>query len=409
MSGDQAARPLRGNRDFLLLWSGQLVSELGVRATSVAFPLLVIALTGDPAMAGLAGFCATLPYVLFYLPAGVLLDRWNRRTVMLVCEAGRLLAIGGIAAAAWLERLTFPHLLAASFAAGTFFVFFSVADKSIVPSLVAPAQVPEALARLEARSRAASLAGPPLGGLLYGIGRALPFAFDALSYAASFLATLLLRTDLSVRREEPAPGLAGELRDGLRWLAREPFVRLSTALVGALNLVLEAVKLTLVVLAARHGASGATAGLVLGCYGAGGLAGALAAPLLARRAAPGTVATAVTWLWAVLLLPLALDPPVPVLCVLAAAVAFPGPLWNVVLLGHQYRLIPGHLLARVKSAGLLVAWGTIPLGSLLGGLLLDRAGMRATGLCLALLMAAIALAATLSPALRTAAPPRDLR
>ncbi|ROO86431.1 putative MFS family arabinose efflux permease [Actinocorallia herbida] len=395
---------LRGNRDFVLLWGGQLVSELGVRATGVALPLLVMAMTGAPALAGLAGFCGALPYVLFYLPAGVLVDRWDRKKVMLVCEAGRCLALGGIPVAVWAGRLTFPHLMVASFAAGTFFVFFSVADKSVVPALVPARQLPAAVAHLEARSRAAGLAGPPLGGLLYGMGQALPFVYDALSYAVSFTATFLIRTDLRVERAQPPAGLGHELLEGLRWLAREPFIRLSTALVGAINLTVEALKLTLVVLAVRHAGSSATAGLILGCYGAGGLAGALAAPRLTRRASPGRVAIVLTWLWAVLLLPLALVPPVPVLCGLAAAIAFGGPLWNVVMVGHQYRLIPDGLLARVKSVVLLVSWGTIPLGALAGGLLLDQAGARTTGLCLAAFMAAIAAAATLSPTIRAAAP-----
>ncbi len=391
---------LRGNRDFVLLWTGQAVSELGARMTAVAFPLLVIAMTGSPAKAGLAGFCATLPYVLLYLPAGVLLDQWDRKKVMLVCEAGRFLTLGSIPVAMWLGRLTFAHLLVASTAAGTFFVFFSVADKSIVPSLVVADQLPVALARLEARSRAASLSGPLLGGLLFGVSRTLPFTVDALSYAVSFAATCFIRADLSVKRDRPPAGMAAEMRDGIAWLVREPFVRLSVGLMGAINLVFEALKLALVVLAAGDGHSNAMAGVVLGCYGAGGLAGALAASRLVLDVPPGRLAAVTTWVWAVLMLPLALAPPVPVLCPLAVAIAFAGPLWNVVVVGYQYRLIPDHLLARVKSAVLMVSWGTIPLGSLLGGYLLDRTGIPATAICLAALMAAIAAVTTVSPAIR---------
>ena len=85
--------PLRRNRDFILLSSGQVVSAIGTRVTGVAFPLLVLALTHSPAKAGIVGFAQTLPFLLFYLPAGALVDRWNRKRVMLIADAGRALAL----------------------------------------------------------------------------------------------------------------------------------------------------------------------------------------------------------------------------------------------------------------------------------------------------------------------------
>ncbi len=395
---------LRRNRNFLLLWSGQVVSDLGTRVTSVAFPLLVIAMTHSAAEAGLAGFCATLPYALFYLPAGALLDQCDRRRVMLVCEVGRFLSIGSVAVAAWLGWLTYPHVLAAAFTSGSCFVFFSVAEKSIVPALVPSTQLTTALARQEARSRAAVLAGPPLGGVLYGVSSAVPFLFDALSYVASFGTTCFIRADLRARRERPAGNLVREIGDGVRWLLREPFIRASVVLVGMINIVTQALMLSLIVLTGRLGASSTVTGLVLGCYGVGGLAGALSAPRLHRRLSPTAVAIGAPWVWAGLLVPLALTRSAAALCVPTAMIAFLGPVWNVVVVGYQYRVIPDHLLSRIKSVVLLVSWGTIPLGSLLAGLLLDHAGPETTLLTLAAFMTVIAVVATLSPGIRRVAP-----
>ena len=98
--------PLHRNRDFMILWSSQVASTVGTRVTSVAFPLLVLAVTGSPAQAGLVAFAQTLPYLVLFLPAGALVDRWDRKRTMLVCEAGRAVALGSIALAIYLDTLT---------------------------------------------------------------------------------------------------------------------------------------------------------------------------------------------------------------------------------------------------------------------------------------------------------------
>ncbi|MGC4941635.1 MFS transporter [Kribbella sp. DT2] len=199
------------NRDFMLLWSGQVLSILGTRMSSVAVPLVVLAMTGSAGKAGVAGFVSTLPYLLFYLPAGALVDRWDRRRVMLWSEAGRIVALGSI-----------------------------------------------------------------------------------------------------------------------------------------------------------------------------------------------PVAMAATWLWVVLLPPMAAAPNLIVLAPLVAAMAFVGPVWNVVVIGYQYTVIPDEMLGRVKSVVLLVSWGTIPFGSLLAGGLLDVVTPAGAVLALCGLTLLVALIATISPGIRKA-------
>src|SRR5262245_39702938 len=110
-----AIAPLRRNRDFQLLWIGSAVSAVGSRVSSVAYPLLVLALTGSAADAGLVGFTATVPYLLFQLPAGALVDRWNRRWVMIACDIGRGLALASIAVAFYLDALTLWLIMIVSF------------------------------------------------------------------------------------------------------------------------------------------------------------------------------------------------------------------------------------------------------------------------------------------------------
>ncbi|MFC8513497.1 MFS transporter [Streptomyces sp. NPDC057257] len=399
---EAAPESLWRNRDFVLLWSGQVLSVLGTRTSTVAVPLLVLAMTGSPGRAGVAGFVATLPYLLFYLPAGAVLDRLDRRRVMLWCEAVRVLALGSIPVALWLDRLTYTWLLVAGFAGGTCFVFFSVAEKSVLPSLVSPEQLPPALAQQEAKSWGAGLAGPPLGGWLYGVSHALPFLADALSYVASLATLACIRADLRVRRTGPAAPWWREVGAGVRWLVGQPFIRVSVVCSALANVMFQALTLVLIVLARHLGASAGITGAVLGFFGCGGLAGAFAAPWIQRRLPPRTVAIGVTWLWVVLLVPIAAVPTPLALGPLVAAMAFVGPVWNVVVMGHQYKVIPDHMLARVKSVVLLVSWGAIPLGSLIGGVLLDGMGPRAAVLALSGFGLLVAVIATASPGIRKA-------
>jgi predicted MFS family arabinose efflux permease len=391
------------NRDFVLLWSGQVLSTLGTRMSSVAVPLIVPAMTGSPSRAGVAGFVSTLPYLLFYLPAGALLDRLDRKRVMLWCEGVRVVALGSVPVALWLDRLTYAQLLVAGFVGGTCYVFFSVAEKSVLPALVRPEQLTPALAQQEAKSRGAGLAGPPLGGLLYGVAHVLPFLADALSYVASFLTVSAIRADLRVRRTEPAGSLWREVADGVRWLVGQPFIRVTVVCVALTNVMFQALTLVLMVLARHLGASSGLTGAVLGFFGCGGLAGAFAAPWIQRRLAPRTVAIGSTWLWVLLLVPIAAMPSPLMLGPLVAAMAFIGPVWNVVVVGYQYKVIPDHMLGRVKSIILLVSWGAIPFGSLIAGGLLDHAGPRGAVLALSGLTLLVALIASLSPGLRRAA------
>ncbi|MEU6139628.1 MFS transporter [Streptomyces sp. NPDC047081] len=399
----QAAPPsLWRNRDFVLLWSGQVLSTLGTRTSAVAVPLIVLAMTGSPGRAGVAGFVATLPYLLFYLPAGAVLDRLDRGHVMLWCEAVRVLALGSIPVALWLDRLTYTQLLVAGFVGGTCFVFFSVAEKSVLPSLVSPEQLTPALAQQEAKSRGAGLAGPPLGGLLYGVSHALPFLADALSYVASFATLAFIRVDLRVRRPEPAGPWWREVGAGVRWLVGQPFIRVTVGCSALTNVMFQALTLVVIVLARHLGASAAVTGAVLGFFGCGGLAGAFAAPWIQRRLPPRAVVIGATWLWLALLVPIAAVPTPQALGPLVAVMAFVNPVWNVVAVGYQYKVIPDHLLGRVKSVVLLVSWGAIPFGSLIAGALLDAVGPRAAVLALSGLSLLVAVVATASPGIRKA-------
>ena len=167
------------NRDYMLLWSGQVVSTLGSSASYVVYPLLILAITGSPAAAGIAAALGNLPYLIFSLPAGALIDRWDRKRVMILCDVGRAVTVTTIAAAVWLDVLTVWQIYAAAFIEGSFFVFFNIAEVAALPRVVPKDQLPQAAAQNEAAFAAAQIVGPSFGTLLFQtLGRAAPFVAE---------------------------------------------------------------------------------------------------------------------------------------------------------------------------------------------------------------------------------------
>ena len=382
------------NRDFMLLWSGQVVSTIGMRITWLAYPLLVLAMTGSPARAGLVGFAQSLPYLLCYLPAGALVDRWDRKRVMLASDAGRALAVGAVAVALAMDALTLPMLFAAAFVEGVLFVFFQLAETAALPHVVSRAQLPAALAQNQAREQGAELAGQPLGGVLFGISSLLPFVVDAVSYLVSFVTLLFVRPAFQAQRAPATTRLRADIAEGVRWLWGQRFLRALVALIGLTNLVFNALIIVLIVRAGELGASPALIGVLFAMYGAAAVAGALAAPALQRRVPPRLVIIGSLWVWAATMALFVL-PTAPLwLGAVAALTALIGPLFNVVVGGYRYALTPDRLQGRATSAARLVAWGTIPLGTLTGGVLVEAAGTVPTMLVLAAGMAAVAAVAT---------------
>ena len=398
------AVPLWRNRDFTLLWSSQVISTVGTRVTSVAYPLLVLLLTGSPALAGVVGFAQTLPFLLLYLPGGAWVDRWDRRRTMVVCEVGRMVALGSIAVTAVVGRvhsITIAQLAAVAFVEGSLFVLFDLAEGAALPRLVPAGQLPTAVAWNQARTQGADLVGQPLGGLLFAIAPALPFAVDSVSYLVSGGAVAAIRTRLQGERAATADRLRIRIAQGVRFVRRSAFLREMVVIVGWMNLVFNGTFLVLIVRAQRLGGSPGQIGLMLAAYGLGGILGAIAAPTLQRRLPGRVVLITIAWLWTALGIALAFAPSLVWLAVLVFVLNLFGAPYNVVIGARLYQLVPEEIFGRVRSVGRIVAWGTIPIGTLLGGLLADRLGAGPALLVLGLGMIPIAIASTVSPGMRS--------
>ncbi|MGC4792026.1 MFS transporter [Micromonospora sp. DT178] len=400
--------PLHRNRDFLLLWSGSAVSMLGSTASLVAYPLLVLALTGSPGAAGLAGFVALVPTLLFQLPAGALVDRWDRRRVMIWCDVLRALGVGSIVAAIAVDELHLWHVLAVGFVEGTLSVGYELAAGAAIPNVVHPSQVTTALSRNEARERAAVMAGTPLGGALFGLGRIWPFVLDTVSYLVSLLTLLFIRRDFQAGAGSATGAgagtgkLAAELTHGLRWLWGQPFLRTATLLVAGSNLLFRVLFLIIIVAFEAAGAAPAAIGLLLGVAGTSGVLGSLVATWCAGRFPMRAIVIAANWVWALMTCVIALTDDRYLIGAAYALMWFVGPIWNVAVAGYQMALTPDHIQGRVLSAVSLLANGAVALGSLAGGYLLESLGPAHAAWSMAVWMVLLAALATLSRSIRRA-------
>ena len=395
------AVPLRRNRDFLLLQAGQLLSGVGTQSGLIAYPLLVLALTGSAAKAGVVSFARGLSSTLLAVPAGMVADRWDRRRLMIAADAARVVTIGGLAAVIVTDRLAFWMIPLAAFVEGSGAAVFHAAEAGALRAVVPVRQLPAAAGARSGRIAAVSLAGPPLGGALFGIARALPFLVDVVSYACSTVSLLAMRTPFQQAREPDRSSLRSRLAEGARFVWRHRFLRTCAFLFGLANFIGPGVLLALVVLGQRQGLSGGRVGLLVAAFGACLLLGSFLSPLVRRLLPVRGVLVLELWTWT----GCGLYVVWPDVYVLAAAIlptALAIPSTDSVVHGYRIAMTPDRLTGRVQSIWSTISLLIAPLGPLVAGVLLDNVPARAAIAVFAAFGLVLAVWGTLSPSIRGA-------
>ncbi|SCG64109.1 MFS transporter [Micromonospora inositola] len=376
---DPPVRPRGGlfrHRDFRLLWTGQTVSSVGSNVTTVALPLVALAvLDATTFQVAVLTAAAWLPWLLVGLPAGAWVDRLRRRPVMIVCDLVSAVLFLSVPVAAVLGVLTIGQLLAVALGAGLARVFFETADQAYLPTLLRPEEVPEGNAKLHATQTASYVVGPGLAGLVAQLaGAVTALLLDALSFLVSAACLWRIR---AVERRTPRldgpPSLRREVAAGIRFVARDPYLRVMTVFGAASNIGLTGYQAVLVVFLVRSaGLPPGLVGLLIGLASLGGIVGATVATTVARR-----VGTARAMLLAALgtgppalLIPLA-GPGSGVLWLLlgGVVVSLAVAVGNVVKGSFRQTYTPQALLGRVTVSMQLLNYGTIPLAAVLAGAL----------------------------------------
>ncbi len=372
------------HRDFLLLWSGETVSQVGTMISHLALPLLAATMLGaTPWEMGLLVAAERAGFLLVGLPAGALMDRLPRRPVMIAADLVRFALFASIPVAWWLGVLTFAQLVAVALLGGVATVFFDVGYQSVLPAVVGRGGLVGGNAKLESTRAAAEAAGPALGGGLVQLaGAALAVLLDALSYLVSAAFLARMRTVEVVATRDPARSLRADMAEGLRFVLGHPLLRPIAACTGTANLfggVLSAV--SVLFLAREIGLPAGVVGLVLAAGSVGGVLAAVTAGGWIRRFGQGRTLVSALLVTGPITLVLPLTTAGAGLAWFAVgtfAVAYGGVVYNVAQVSFRQSVCPDRLLGRMNASIRFLVWGTIPLGGLLGGAMGELLGLRAT-------------------------------
>lgn len=395
------ARAQKLGTAYWRLWWANAVSYVGDGALVTALPLFAITVTKDPRLISLVSAAMFVPWLPLSLPAGVIVDRYDRAALMWRSQVFQFAVTAALAAGVATHHAGIAVLVIGGLLLGSAEVFFSNAAQSVLPQLVPT----ELLARANGNQQVVltigeTFAGPPLGSVLFAVRAALPFGLDAVSFAgsAALLATL--------PRTRKAPAKSGtsmraEIAEGIRWLARHRLLRSVAVLLGVANFASQMGQATLVLLATEVLHTGTRGyGLLWTASAAGSVLGGLVNPVVTRRVGlvPSLVMSGCAF--AGVYVGVGMSPDFAVALALMACQGFFVTMWNIVTVTLRQTVVPAALLGRVNSAYRMVGWGLMPLGALAGGFAAHAIGLRAPYVIGGLLLAVAMLVA--APALRAA-------
>lgn len=402
--------PLRRNKGFQLLWSGSVFSVLGLEMTDLVYPLVVLALTGSPAVAGAVGGVQIVTSLLLGLPAGEIVDRYDRRKLVLIVESVRAAAVASAAIALHLGHLTLVHLLVLAIITGGVRPVSGASRMLLVRSLVPQRQLTAALTQEQVRGYGVAFAGPPLGGALYMVAAALPLFATAASFVVSAICTFFVRVPPGAAAQPPGGRPTGSplrrMFAGVTVIWQAPELRRTTLFTTATNIVAAPLALITVVHLERQGVGAGWIGFATAGLAVGGLVGsALVTPL--HKLPPGVLLLAGAILDAVLIPVFGLTSgPWPAAVVLFT-VGLAAPATRVLVDLMMFRRVAPEQRGRVMSAALTV-WGLgASIGLFLAGGLLDVLSVRTSTLVIGGVLAVLTLWAASDRRFRTMRWPVD--
>ncbi|TMR23297.1 MFS transporter [Nonomuraea zeae] len=396
--------PLSRNRGYTVLWSTMFLSELASEIVFIAFPLLLLAHGASGVEVGLLTSLLAAARMIANVPAGVLADRWDRRKVMLLSQAVRGAAMAVLVAALFSGVYSFPLLALVAVLEGVFSSVFQPAEHAALPQVVPASQLREALSRNAARPFAALLLGPALAGFAFGLHELAPFSIDTVLMAGSFALLWFLRlprrTAAGAPPETGQPGREG-LLSGFRWLLRQPVIRTTAVWIIFVNLAFHALIVVILVVSGEAEVGYGEMGLMMACFGVGGLLGALVAGRLHAALPAPVIIVGSSWVFAVIALAMAAVPGGILLGVLLGGAAVFLPVANTTIVTYQLSIAPDEVRGRLSGVVGLCADLAGTAGPMAGGLMVALAGGGAESVLMcAAILGAVALGATLSPALR---------
>lgn len=359
------------------LWWAAAVDNIGDGMFAAAIPLLAVNITHDPRLVSIVSAATYLPWLLLSIPAGAVVDRYDRVSLMWRSQAIQAAVVGIMAVLATLGEVSIPVLAVIAFGLGSCEVVFGNASQAILPDIVPKSLLHKANGNQYTITTVGQMfVGPPLGSVLFAVAVALPFGLDAGSFALS--AALLATVPRRRRTHTEHPPIRTAIAEGLRWLTGHRLLRTLALLLGVNTFCFQLGNVTLVLLATQ------TLHLSTRSYGlllAGGAIGSVLGGLVNARivawigSLPALLAALVANVF--IFAGIGVSPDAIVLGVLLALNGFFTTMWNIVTVSLRQQLVPSEFLGRVNGVYRMLGWGLIPLGALTGGLVGHEFGLRA--------------------------------
>ncbi len=369
--------------NFMKLWTGQSISVFGAQFSPIAIQAIAVKMLGATSFQlGLLGFLNTISFLVLGLFVGVWVDRHRRRRIMILADIGRSATLLLIPAAALLYGITLNLLYLVTLVAGILTLFFEISYQSYVPSLVNRSQIVEANGKLETTRSSAQAVGPSVAGFAASISAPLAVLGDTFGYLASSISLLL------IRKEETTTGPSGrkstwhDIREGLSVVFGDNRLRAIAATTATLNLFASAWGAILFKYILQNlGMSLTQAGLAFGIGSLGGVVGALVALRLTRRFGVGTTIVLGAAISGAPAISLYFALPATVFVMLATVIfftSFGALIYNIPQVSFRQALVPQEIQGRMNATMRTIVWGTLPLGSLLGGVVGQFIGIQTT-------------------------------
>jgi len=399
-SAVRGVMPLWRNRDYAGWWISSLVSSLGSAMSQLAYPLLMLYATGSVARAGVVGACLNIGGLSTTLLGGALADRYSRRRLAVTADLIQAVAVGSVVAAVAEGYVNVVHIGAVALIQGMCNGIGGAAMNPVLKRIVPPEQFQALSASKQGREMISRLAGPPLGGALFSIGKWIPFLGDAISFLVSAVGVGMIRKPLG-----PDPGEAGAantawqgMREGFAYIRTSVYLRFIIIWSALTSALLGGIVLLVIALLKARGGSPTTVGAVTALAAIGGLGGALVAPLLLKRVPSRTVVLAASWIIGPAVLGIAAAPRPWEIGTIAAFLVFLIVPLTVLLESYQLRIVPDALMGRVSSALSFGTSGLLWTAPVTAGVLADNFGVPTAMLVLSGAFVLLALWSTFAPA-----------
>jgi MFS family permease len=361
---------------FKQLWSASAASNLVDGLLRTAAPLLAVTLTKDPFLISALGALILLPWLLFAIPIGGVVDRVNRRQLLALANLIRFGAVGLLAVTVGFELITLPILFAASFLFGVGEVLYDTTIQSMIPQVLEKDQLDRGNAQLQVTSvTLGEMIGAPVGGFLFAASIALPFFFGAFGVVLAGALIFTIPRSYSIHEDaskEPAERQRfwADIRFGLKYLIGNETLRKLVVLTSTLGFFYSAATSTLVLFVTEELSAPATVfGFLFAAGAVGALLGALIAPKLSERFSRGKALAVAIVIAGFLTVLQGLSPNYIVLAIIAAGSSLVISVWNILLMSIYHQIIPTELFGRIHGARRTLVWGLMPPGALLGGLI----------------------------------------